>query len=502
MKAKNLKKRIIITIVVIAVCAGMVYGGSRLYLNKTVAKVMPVENIMTDYEGEEMQSGGILTNDSTQAFYLSDGNVIEQVYVEQGQQVSAGTPLLKYDTSEVSTSLQDKQISIQQTTNDMAIAQAQLDKLRATTPVADDADDQEETQIYQPTGPQKDAQAYRYLKKDAKAYSGVGSQEDPLIFLCTADCYATSDFLKKMEKKEWYCIFEVRADNKKSGEVLSAVSLNGKHLFPVEDNKLYTVRTGEEYIPPSEEPNPSEKGYTKKELRDMINDKEEELIQLQSTLRSEQLEIKQLQEALSEATVTAKNDGVVKKMIPPDEFEDDGTPFLIVSASEGMYVKQQVSEYYVNSLKIGQKVHGTDWVTGTEFEATIERIEDTPVTGSMDMDYGMSGANASYYNCIAYVEDTEGLEIGDSVDLKMTVTEDEQGIFIEKAFCKQEGNDTVVYIQNKKGRLKRQKVTTGRVVWGSYVEVLDGLSQEDNIAFPYSDSTKEGVRCEETDYLY
>lgn len=502
MKTKKLRKRIIITIVVVAVGAGLIYGGFRLYLSKTVAKVMPVENIMTDYDGEEMQSGGVLTNDSTQAFYLSDGRVIDQIFVEQGQQVTAGTPLLRYDVEEVTTSLQDKQISMQQTSNDLAIVQAQLEKLKATAPVKDD-EDQGEQNTYQPTGPEKKAQAYRYLKKDAKAYGGTGTIEDPFVFLCTSDCYATSDFLKKMESKKWYCIFETRTDNKKSGEVLSAISLNGKHLFPVEDNKLYTLRTGEQYIPQTEEnTEPTEKGYTKKELRELVKEKEEEMMELQASLRSEQLEIKQLQDAMAEATVTAKNDGVVKKMIPPEEFEDDGTPFLIVSASSGMYVKQQINEYYVNALKIGQKVHGTDWVTGTEFEATIERIEDTPVAGTLDMDYGMGSISASYYNCIAYVEDTEGLEIGDSVDLKMTVEEDGQGIFIEKAFCKQEGNDTVVYIKDKKGRLKRQKVTTGRTVWGSYVEVLQGLSAQDYIAFPYSDTSKVGVRCEETDYLY
>lgn len=496
-KNKKVIKRIILIVVILALVAGGGYGIYRFYWSRSVAKVVAVSSIAVDYEGDEVESGGTLTNDQTQSFYLSDENNIQEIYVTQGQQVSAGTPLLKYNTEETAQSLSEKQISVQQEANDIAITQAQLDKLRTITPVDDTGDDDKKAE---PQGEEKEKQAYRYLKDTAKPYDGKGTQEAPYRYLCTEDCYATSAFLKKMQKKQWYCVFEVRDTNKLSGEVVSSTSLNGKHLFSFEEDSLYTIRTGEEYIIPDDDENVSKK-YTRKELREAISDKQDELMELQNSYAKDQLEIRQLQESLSEATVTAKNDGVVLKLIDPAEFEDDGTPFMIVSASDKLYVQQQVDEYSVKQLKVGQKVKGKDWVTGTEFEAVVEKISDAPSTGNMDMGYSGTNSNVSYYTVTASVENTEGLENGDSVNLSTTIQDEDSGLFIEKAYCKQEDGKTIVYIRGKKGKLKRREVTTGRTVWGSCIEILDGLSEDDYIAFPYSDTSKEGVRCKVVDYL-
>lgn len=497
-KKKKVVKRILLILLIAAVVVGGGYGIYRVYWSRSVAKVVAVSSIATDYQGDEVEASGILTNDQTQSFYLSDENNIQEIYVTQGQQVSAGTPLLKYNTDETAQSLSEKQISVQQEANDIAITQAQLDRLRTITPV-DDAE--EENKKSEPQGEEKEQQAYRYLKETAKPYDGKGTEDAPYRFLCTEDCYATSTFLKKMQTKEWYCIFEVREKNKLSGEVISTTSLNGKHLFSFEDGSLYTIRTGEEYIIPDDEGNTTSKKYTRKELREEISSKQDELMELQNSYAKDQLEIKQLQESLSEATVTAKNDGVVLKLIDPAEYEDDGTPFMIVSASDKLYVQQQVDEYSIRQLKVGQKVKGKDWVTGTEFEAVVEKIADAPSTGSaVDMGYG-GNTNVSYYTVTASVENTEGLENGDAVNLSTTIEEEGGGLFIEKAYCKQEKGKTIVYIRGKKGKLKRQEVTTGRTVWGSYVEIKEGLSEDDYIAFPYSDTSKEGVRCKKVDYL-
>lgn len=494
-KKKKIVKRVLVCVLVLALLTGAGYGAYRFYISKSVAKVVPVSNIYIDYEGDEMESGGVLTNDSTQSFYLSDQDNVEQLYVTQGQQVTAGTPLLKYDTSETAESLSEKERSVQVVTNDLAIAQAQLDKLRSITP----SDETEEAEIrVEPEGKEKEKQAYRYLKDTAKPYEGKGTQEEPYRYLCTKDCYATSEFLKKVQKKEWFCVFEVRDTNKLSGEVVSSTTWNGKHLFYFEENTFYTISTGVLYVPETEETVSGR--YTRKELREEISAKQDEIMELQNALSREQLEIKQLKESLTEAVVLAKNDGIVQKCIDPAEFQDDGTPFLIVSASEKLYVQQLVDEYHIKQLKVGQTVKGRDWMTGTEFEAVIESISDTPSGDGDVMSYG-GNASVSYYSISAYIENTDGLENGDSVNLSTTVTEENQGIFIEKAYCRQEEDETVVYLQNKKGRLKRQVVTTGKMVWGSYIEILDGLTMDDYIAFPYGKTAKEGVRCEQTDYL-
>lgn len=495
-KKKKVVKRILLILLIVILVGAVGYGIYRFYWSRSVAKVVQVSSIAIDYSGDEVESGGTLTNDQTQSFYLSDSDNIQEIYVTEGQQVSAGTPLLKYNTDETAASINEKQVSIQQTANDISIAQAQLDKLRTIKPTDDT---EEENKKVEPTGKEKNKQAYRYLTEKAKPYDGKGTEEEPYRFLCTDDCYATSGFLKKIQKKQWYCVFEVRDKNQLSGDVISSTSWNGKHMFTFDDNSLYIIRTGEIYILADEEDNTSKK-YTKKELREAISEKQNELMELQNSLAKDQLELKQLQESLSEAVVTAKNDGAVIKLIDPEEFEDDGTPFMIVSSSDKLYVQQMVDEYNVKQLKVGQKVTGKDWVSGADFEAVIEKIADAPSTNE-DMGSGGMNTNVSYYNVTASVENTEGLENGDSVNLSTTIEDENAGLFIEKAYCKQENGKTVVYIRNKKGKLKRQEVTTGRTVWGSCIEIKEGLSRDDYIAFPYSDTSKEGVRCKKVDYL-
>ena len=42
--------------------------------------------------------------------------------------------------------------------------------------------------------------------------------------------------------------------------------------------------------------------------------------------------------------------------------------------------------------------------------------------------------------------------------------------------------------------MKKQYVTVGKIVWGDTVEIKDGLSDTDYIAFAYSKNAKEGVK--------
>ena len=42
-------------------------------------------------------------------------------------------------------------------------------------------------------------------------------------------------------------------------------------------------------------------------------------------------------------------------------------------------------------------------------------------------------------------------------------------------------------------------MTTGKALWGSYTEILSGLTVDDLIAFPYGKNVKQGAPTEEGD---
>ena len=47
--------------------------------------------------------------------------------------------------------------------------------------------------------------------------------------------------------------------------------------------------------------------------------------------------------------------------------------------------------------------------------------------------------------------------------------------------------------------IQKRQVVTGKSLWGSYMEILSGVSEEDLIAFPYGKSVIEGADTVESD---
>ena len=75
----------------------------------------------------------------------------------------------------------------------------------------------------------------------------------------------------------------------------------------------------------------------------------------------------------------------------------------------------------------------------------------------------------------------------------------QQGIYLENPFMRTEQGKTYVYVKGADGKLEQRFVTTGKALWGSYTEVLDGLTPEDFVAFPYGKDVKAGADTVESD---
>ena len=61
-----------------------------------------------------------------------------------------------------------------------------------------------------------------------------------------------------------------------------------------------------------------------------------------------------------------------------------------------------------------------------------------------------------------------------------------------------------VLAAGENGRLERRAVATGKIIWGSSIEILRGVTTDDQIAFPYGRSARAGNRTQhaELDQLY
>ena len=70
-------------------------------------------------------------------------------------------------------------------------------------------------------------------------------------------------------------------------------------------------------------------------------------------------------------------------------------------------------------------------------------------------------------------------------------------LYVNSAFVRTEGAVNYVYVRNAEGKLERRDLQVGGSLWGSYTEVLGGLTAEDFIAFPYGKAIKEGAPTQE-----
>ena len=75
----------------------------------------------------------------------------------------------------------------------------------------------------------------------------------------------------------------------------------------------------------------------------------------------------------------------------------------------------------------------------------------------------------------------------------------EHGIYLEKAFVRTEKGESYIYVRGADGKLEKRTVQVGKVLWGSYYEILSDLSEEDYLAFPYGKDVKQGAPTVESD---
>ena len=129
-----MKKKILVFLLTAAILGGGGAGGYAGYKNyrdkHTEAEVWSVASLDWGYWGSDMECSGVLTIDVAQQIYLNSEQQVEEVYVEEGQTVSVGDPLLKYDETSIQYEIQMKELDIETIQNNTAIAERALNRLQ------------------------------------------------------------------------------------------------------------------------------------------------------------------------------------------------------------------------------------------------------------------------------------------------------------------------------------------------------------------------------------
>lgn len=576
----SIKKGIIIT----SICAFTLVG-IKFYLNSTnKIDVNSVSTLNTGYWDNPSTSTGFVSNSDTQSVLYDASKTITQVFVQEGQQVNAGDPLLSYDLTTLQSAVDTSQLDVEKAQNAITLAEHELKKLLNTTPIPDVVEEpeiQDHTPAPLPGVPAKDGNGfYPYVLSLSQAEKNFTAYK---IYYASTTSEApekgpheeASLWKEERETKEsnntcWYWIEYTYTDgstnaydpkdvveyysdkqqipnkeiflagtkqnpyvfklSEKQGFVYGKLFLDNANLnqylrFDVYTNDgeidsswlvrcdkfttkqsmnegdMYSVisHTKEEQKYVEAEQKPSQdisSGYTEIELAKAIRDKKQELKTLDLDLRKAKLSLSENKALLNDGIVRAKRSGIVRNIKDLSNPIQDGSAFLEVATGQGTYIKGSISELMLNQIKVGDTISAYCWTSGETFDAKIQSIDTVPSSNS---NYNGSGnPNVSYYGLEAYAKDASKIQAGEYLELTFNLSSDTtSSIWLSKAYVKQEGNKYYV-LKDVHGKLKKQYVTVGKIVWGDTMEIKDGLSDTDYIAFAYSKNAKEGVKTQKS----
>lgn len=550
MKTKRIVSIILAAVIAVGICSGGIWLYRKNSDSSKKVEVTPVSNLTGGWWGNEMYTGGIVSNDLMQEVYLEEQQKVKEVFVTEGQEVNVGDKLFEYDKTLIELDMETQSLEIQQADRDIAVANEELKVLKNTTPIikkspklveveesknglaslpivgkdgaASKADDMEKEKAdgessgeneETPQPPKVEATLYSNIRADAKAYKGSGTADDPYRFLCSPEVTISGEFINKLigynaagtskEGEPTVAVFEIHKGNVVEGDMLYLWTMYGSDYEPVAADSVWKFGVNSEEKPVEPEPPvepPVEEGYTREELAKLIAEKEEKIREVQLKKKKSQLSYDNTKAKLDKCTVVSTVKGKVSNIKKQEELTV-GAPFMIVSGGDAFYVTGSISELMLGQLKVGDALMANLWSPEGQktYNAVISEISEYPASNGNN--YGGGNMNVSYYPFTAVIEESEGLTNGQYLDMTMTVGGNTDGtsnaLYLSKAYIREENGKNYVFIANEDNRLEKRYIETGKIIYGEQVEVKEGVTMEDRIAFPYGKNVKEGVKVKD-----
>lgn len=563
--SKKLKKAIIIAACAVGVC-GAVWGGLTIARNaqRSDVKVYSVNDFcMTDYWGDTSSTSGMVTTDKIQKVFLSSSQTVNKVWVAEGDSVRKGDKLISYDSTLTQASVEQAKIDYDRQDESLTTAKneleylkkaknketlkQELDKLNAELDALKKKYDEDPDHPYNGDAPVTEG-AIKDYKKTMTVKGADGSDQTVNVqyysWLSTSRLndskvteiltnLATLRADKDHPSVDTYVVLVQRYEDKVGGYVDNTVGLVITETYTAGDDTAvpavpesrsvsFSVRSD---LPEFEDTERKyddaaikrlqqkinlanmylENSMEQKDLAKAIVDKAQEVKEKEVNLRLAKLSLDKKTKELGDGNVYAEFDGTVKAVRNADEAYNNSEAVIELSGGGGYYVTGTLSEMDLGSVKVGDTVSISSWMTGAACEGTIVSIDDYPTTSGNS--WGDGNRNASYYPFKVFVEEDAGLQANDYVDIqfqKASTQEQGSSLYLQSWFIRTDNGKSYVMARNEDGRLEQRWVQTGRDLWGSYTQIRGGLTTDDYVAFPYGRDVVEGARTVEAaaDELY
>ena len=562
--SKKLKKAIIIAACAVGVC-GAVWGGLTIARNaqRSDVKVYSVNDFcMTDYWGDTSSTSGMVTTDKIQKVFLSSSQTVNKVWVAEGDSVRKGDKLISYDSTLTQASVEQAKIDYDRQNENLTTAKneleylkkaknketlkQELDKLTAELDALKKKYDEDPSHPYDGDAPVTEGKMDYKKTMTVKGADGsdqtVNVQYYSWLSASRLNDSKVTEILtnlgtlradKDHPSVDTYVVLVQRYEDKVGGYVDNTVGLVITETYTAGDDTAvpavpesrsvsFSVRSD---LPEFEDTERKyddaaikklqqkinlanmylENSMEQKDLAKAIVDKAQEVKEKEVNQRLAKLSLDKKIKELGDGNVYAEFDGTVKAVRNADEAYNNSEAVIELSGGGGYYVTGTLSEMELGSVKVGDTVSISSWMTGAACEGTIVSIDDYPTTSGNS--WGDGNRNVSYYPFKAFVEEDAALQANDYVDIqsqKAGTQEQGNSLYLQSWFIRTDNGKSYVMARGEDGRLEQRWVQTGRDLWGSYTQIRGGLTTDDYLAFPYGRDVVEGARTVEAaaDELY
>lgn len=562
--SKKLKKGIIIAACAVGVC-GAVWGGLTIARNaqRSDVKVYSVNDFcMTDYWGDTSTTSGMVTTDKIQKVFLSSSQTVNKVWVAEGDSVRKGDKLISYDSTLTQASVEQAKIDYDRQDESLTTAKneleylkkaknketlkQELDKLTAELDALKKKYDEDPAHPYDGDAPVTEGKMDYKKTMTVKGADGSDQTVNVLYYSWLSASRLNDSKVEEILTKlgtlradkdhpsvDTYVVLVQRYEDKVGGYVDNTVGLVITETYTAGDDTAvpavpesrsvsFSVRSD---LPEFEDTERKyddaaikklqqkinlanmylENSMEQKDLAKAIVDKAQEVKEKEVNLRLAKLSLDKKIKELGDGNVYAEFDGTVKAVRNADEAYNNSEAVIELSGGGGYYVTGTLSEMELGSVKVGDTVSISSWMTGAACEGTIVSIDDYPTTSGNS--WGDGNRNVSYYPFKVFVEEDAGLQANDYVDIqyqKAGTQEQGSSLYLQSWFIRTDNGKSYVMARNEDGRLEQRWVQTGRDLWGSYTQIRGGLTTDDYVAFPYGRDVVEGARTVEAaaDELY
>ena len=550
MRKKNLKKILIPVSIVLVLALGLGIWYATANTGGEPVNAYPFYYLgMTEYWGDSQESYGPVTTDKIQTVYLSETQTVTEILVFQGDEVKKGDLLMTFDTTLSDLALERERLEVEKLKLQLQDAQKQLAQINAMKPmVIPSYTEPEDTEENLGTALKGDYQIsvnsdfdgssrdkamicwisgntaiddsiFEAIRQKAEEYQEKNWEAQPEeipeeeVPEPAEETQETEPVIEETQPdltvNRYYVIFKVTRSNMSLGHTQVWQGMEVIHSGNDFTFRLFDASNVSDHMQ-AQSGNTSQtpeidfgSGYTAAQIAQMRSEQEKTIKDLQFQVKMAEADYKIKQTEVSDGKVYAQIDGTVVSLLSEEEARMAGQPMLKVSGGGGFYVSGSVSELEKDNLQIGQEVTINDWNTGMTYMGTIQSVGDFPSADGYWS--GMGNPNASYYPFTVFVDESADLEAGRYVSVVYSAGSAQSGIYLENPFIRTEGGQSYVYVLGQDGKLEKRTVTTGKSLWGSYTEILDGLTEEDYIAFPYGKQVKDGapaVASEDLSELY